>query len=122
MDAIMKIAKRCLLACLLASSAAGAQVGEQGLLWRSGDPFVFCRYGLDQTPKAWFTMPNYATTPPGITPGYCLVPTPNCGPYLKGWSVTEIQSYFAYLRICPQAEDSGKWNGSGNGTKVPFKH
>ncbi len=122
MDVIMNIAKFCLFACVLASSAAAAQVGEQGLRWRGGDPFVFCRYGLDQTPKAWFPIPNYATTPPMITPGYCPVPTPNCGPYLLGWSQTEILAYFTYLRICPQAENSGKWEGSGNGTRVPFKH
>lgn len=118
----MKIAKRWLLACLLISPVAGAQVGEQGLLWRAGDPFVFCRYGLDQRPKAWFPIPNYATSPPMITPGYCPFPTPSCGPYLIGWSQTEILSYYAYLRICPQAQNSGRWDGSGDGTRSPFKH
>ena len=113
------------LASALAAPLAWAQQGEQGLFWRDGDPFVFCRYGLDQTPKAWFPIPNYATTPPAITPGYCPWPLPSC-PYpltaLKGWSQTEIQSYFAYLRICPQAEDSGRWDGPGDGTTTPGKH
>lgn len=118
----MRIGKVLLLACALASSSAIAQVGEQGLLWRAGDPFVFCRYGLDKTPKAWFTMPNYATSVPGITPLYCPFPTPNCGPYMIGWNQTEILSYFSYLNICPRAENSGRWEGSGDGTKSPFKH
>ena len=116
------------LACvcvLLSVSSAWAQRGEQGLMWRDGDPFVFCRYGLDQTPKAWFPIPNYATTPPAITPGYCPFPMQVCPyplSYLKGWSIKEIQAYFVYLRICPQAEDSGPWDGPGDGTTVPNKH
>ncbi|WP_460834565.1 hypothetical protein [Lysobacter humi (ex Lee et al. 2017)] len=110
-----------LLAAALWPSTSAAQQGEQGLMWRAGDPFVFCRYGLDQTPKAWFPVPNY-TGAFAITPGYCPGPTPNCGPYLRGWTQTEIQSYFVYLRICPQAERSGRWNGPGNGTTTPFRH
>ena len=39
-----------------------------------------------------------------------------------GWSPTEIWSYFDYLRICPQAERSGDWQGAGDGTTVPIKH
>lgn len=103
-------------------SIAFAQQGEQGLMWRAGDPFVFCRYGLDQTPRAWFPVPNYATTPPMPTPGYCPGPTPNCGPYLIGWSQEEIQSYYTYLQICPQAWTSGDWDGPGDGTNAPFSH
>ncbi len=107
---------------LAAASGASAQVGEQGLLWRAGDPFVFCRYGLDQTPRAWFPMPDYARSMPGITPGYCPGPTPNCGNWGQGWSMTEIQAYLLYLRICPQAERSGDWDGPGDGTTLPFRH
>ncbi len=105
---------------LIGGAGAGTQVGEQGLLWRAGDPFVFCRYGLDQKPKAWFTAPSYVGVPP-ITPGYCPFPTPYCNG-LKGWSPTEIASYFAYIRICPQAESPGRWKGVGDGTTAPFKH
>lgn len=111
----------CALGLLAAGGAAYAQTGEQGLLWRAGDPFVFCRYGLDQTPKAWFPVPNYARSIPAVTPGYCPWPTPYCYS-LRGWSFEEIFAYYTYLRICPQAERSGRWEGPGDGTKAPFSH
>lgn len=117
----MNIGKFLLLAGLACPAAAVAQVGEQGLIWRGGDPFVFCRYGLDQDPKAWMPVPNYATSLPMITPGYCPGPMPYCQVSI-GWSPTEIQAYFDYLRICPQAEDSGRWNGPGDGTQTPTRH
>lgn len=117
------IIRTMLLTCLLTSPTfAVAQVGEQGLLWRGGDPFVFCRYGLDQRMRAWFPVPNYATSTPAITPAYCPGPTPYCGGQLIGWSFDEIFAYFTYLRICPQAERSGEWNGTGDGTMLPYRH
>ena len=118
----MRIRTMLLLTLLAAPAAASAQVGEQGLVWRAGDPFVFCRYGLDQTPRAWFPVPNYATSIPMVTPGYCPLPVPYCMNVGTGWSPTEIWSYFDYLRICPQAERSGDWQGAGDGTTVPIKH
>ncbi|WP_394000099.1 hypothetical protein ACF3M1_09555 [Luteimonas sp. WGS1318] len=118
----MRIRTMFLLIGLAWPGVSIAQVGEQGLLWRSGDPFVFCRYGLDQTPRAWFPVPNYATSIPMITPGYCPFPVPYCANAGTGWSPTEILAYFDYLRICPQAERSGEWRGQGDGTTAPFKH
>lgn len=117
----MAIGRFLLLAVLACPAAVVAQVGVQGLIWRGGDPFVFCRYGLDQDPKAWVPTPNYATSIPMVTPGYCSMPTPYCQ-YQTGWSLTEIQSYYVYLRICPQARDSGRWDGSGDGTHLPTRH
>lgn len=112
----------------LLSFAAFAQSGYyEQLRWRSNDPFVFCRYGLRQTPRAWFPsgVPNYAYGPPMPTPGYCPYPLQVC-PYpftaLRGWSVDEINAYYTYLRVCPQARDSGRWEGSGNGTTSPSSH
>lgn len=110
-----------LLVALACPVATTAQVGEQGLLWRDGDPFVFCRYGLDQTPKAWTPVPNYATSTPVITPGYCPFPTTFCY-YQIGWSSTEILAYYTYLKICPQAGNSGRWDGPGDGTETPTRH
>lgn len=111
----------CVLGLLAAGGSALAQTGEQGLMWRAGDPFVFCRYGLDQTPKAWFPVPDYARSVPAITPGYCPWPTPYCK-YQIGWSFDEIAAYYTYLRICPQAERSGRWEGAGDGTQAPIAH
>ena len=111
----------CALGLLAAGGVAHAQTGEQGLIWRAGDPFVFCRYGLDQTPKAWFPVPDYATSTPAVTPGYCPAPTTFCY-YQTGWSMEEIAAYFTYLRICPQAERSGRWEGAGDGTQAPTAH
>ena len=114
-----------LLAIALCPSTGTAQQGEQGLNWRSGDPFVFCRYGLKSKPRAWFPIPDYATSVPLPTPGYCPYPMTVCPyplTYLKGWTQDEINAYYAYLRICPQAEQSGKWEGQGDGTSSPFSH
>lgn len=101
---------------------AQSQKGTFGLMWREGDPFVFCRYGLDQTPRAWFPVSNYTTMPPMPTPGYCPWPTTNCGIYGIGWSQDEIRAYYTYLAICPQARTSGRWKGHGDGTTAPFRH
>jgi hypothetical protein len=98
------------------------QTGEQDLLWRAGDPFVFCRHGLRNTPRAWFPIPDYATSTPAISPGYCPGPTPYCGGQLIGWSFDEMWAWWTYLRICPQAERSGRWEGAGDGTQAPFSH
>lgn len=111
-----------LLAAALWPATSAAQQGEQGLMWRAGDPFVFCRYGMEHSPKAWYPIPNYATSVPLPTPGYCPVPTTNCGTYGIGWTQDEINAYFTYLRICPQARNSGRWNGRGDGTTTPFRH
>ena len=44
----MKRIKYALFFCvMLVAPEVWAQRGEQGLIWRAGDPFVFCRYGLD---------------------------------------------------------------------------
>ena len=118
----MKLRTMLLLTGLACPALVAAQVGTQGLIWRDGDPFVFCRYGLDQTPRSWFPMPNYTTSLPGITPTYCPIPTPYCGGQMTGWTFTEIQAYFVYLSICPQAERSGDWKGRGDGTTVPHTH
>ncbi|KPN20321.1 hypothetical protein AO715_10580 [Xanthomonas sp. Mitacek01] len=107
------------LGCI--ASPLAAQVGEQGLMWRAGDPFVFCRYGMSHSPRAWYPVPDYARSTPLPTPGYCPWPTPYCQ-YLRGWSMEEIFAYTAYLRICPQAERSGRWEGAGDGTRAPFSH
>lgn len=110
-----------LVACLLVAPPAMAQVGNEGLMWRMGDPFVFCKFGLDRKVKAWFPISPY-TGQFMITPGYCPGPTPSCGPYLKGWDTDEIASFFVMQNTCPKPKKSGKWEGAGDGTKVPFKH
>lgn len=109
------------LSALLFSTQAQGQTGEQGLLWRDGDPFVFCRHGMKHTPRAWIPVPDYTRTPPTPTPGYCPWPTPFCY-YQTGWSWDEIFAYYAYLQICPQAERSGRWQGPGDGTRSPYSH
>ena len=112
-----------LVACLLAAPIAQAQTGIDGLLWRQGDPFVFCKFGhTDDQPKAWFPIAPY-TGQFLITPGYCPAPVPNCGNYGKGWSAEEIASFFVMQRICPQPRESGPWKGSpGDGRTLPVKH
>lgn len=102
-------------------SDAQSQTGEQGLLWRSGDPFVFCRHGMRHSPKAWYTVSDYAKSTPRPTPGYCPWPTTYCQ-YQRGWTMDEIFAFFTYLHICPQAERSGRWEGVGDGTRAPFEH
>ncbi|MFL6586237.1 MAG: hypothetical protein ACJ8GV_05075 [Luteimonas sp.] len=97
------------------------QTGEQGLLWRAGDPFVFCRYGMRHSPRAWYPVADYTRSLPRPSPGYCPVPTTWCY-YQRGWTMDEIAAYFTYLRICPQAERSGRWDGAGDGTQAPFSH
>ncbi len=42
--------------------------------------------------------------------------------WFRGWTLEEILAYFTYLRICPQAERSGRWQGDGDGTQAPFSH
>lgn len=114
-----------LFVVLMLPSMAAAQQGEQGLMWRDGDPFVFCRYGMKHTPRAWYPIPNYATSVPLPTPGYCPFPAITCPyplSYLRGWSQDEIRAYYTYLRICPQAERSGRWDGRGDGTTSPHSH
>ena len=111
-----------LVACLLAVPAAQAQRGNDGLIWRDGDPFVFCKFGLDQKIKAWFPISPY-TGQFLITPGYCPAPVPNCGKFGKGWSKDEIASFFVMQRICPQPRKSGPWKGSpGDGQTLPNRH
>lgn len=115
--------KRWMICSLLyiAPLAALAQGYYEPLRYRMNDPFVFCRHGMDQKPRAWSPLPPY-TGPWMPTPGYCPMPTPNCGNYLKGWSFKEIDAWNQYVRVCPRAESSGKWDGSGDGSNVPFKH
>lgn len=112
-----------LLTCLAAAPVVQAQVGNDGLIWRQGDPFVFCRFGLDKKVKAWFPIKPY-TGQFLITPGYCPAPVPNCGTYGKGWSAEEIASFFVMQRICPTPRKSGQWDKSspGDGTTLPVKH
>lgn len=110
-----------LLALWMPLAESSAQTGEQGLLWRAGDPFVFCRHGMQHSPRAWYPVPDYARSSPLPTPGYCPGPTMYCG-WFRGWSLEEILAYFTYLRICPQAERSGRWQGDGDGTQAPFSH
>lgn len=111
-----------LIACLLVAPAAQAQVGNEGLIWRMGDPFVFCKFGLDKKVRAWFPISPY-TGQFLITPGYCLAPVPNCGTYGKGWSPEEIASFFVMRRICPTPRTSGPWKDSpGDGRTIPYKH
>ena len=105
------------------SHSAYDQTGlEMGLTERKGDPFVFCRYGMKDG-KAWFTMPPYTT--PMVTPGYCLVPTPNCGPYLIGWSADEIRAWGEYVAVCPGRGSPayGDWDGeNGSAESAPISH
>lgn len=118
---IARTARLTALLLLTLPTAALAQVGNEGLMWRAGDPFVFCRYGLDKKVKAWFPVRPY-TGQFMITPGYCPGPVPSCGNYGKGWNQDEIASFFVMQKICPTPRKSGRWQGPGNGTKAPFKH
>ena len=117
----MKLRMLLLAASLLGANTAYAQVGNEGLLWRKGDPFVFCKFGLKDEIKAWFPIAPY-TGQFLITPGYCPAPVVNCGTYGKGWSAEEIASFFVMQKICPTPKESGDWDGPGDGTNVPIDH
>lgn len=126
---------RALVAFLLAACActAAAQSGgyyeplrAAGQVERDNDPFVFCRYGLKHRPRAWSPVPDYVHSTPLPTPGYCPYPStsPCCAGNvcLKAWTQEEFDAFFLYKRVCLQAEQSGTWRGSGNGTQSPYSH
>jgi len=111
-------------ALVAAISAASFGLGAEGgfysrLSYRSNDPFVFCTQGQDRevnpTP-CWIPMPPY--TGAFMVMPYCLP----VNPYGKEWSADDTQSFQEYLRVCPAAGRSGRWEGSGQPEMSPFKH
>ncbi len=111
-------------ALMVALSAASFGLGAEGgyyspLSYRSNDPFVFCTQGQDRqvnpTP-CWIPMPPY--TGAFMVMPYC-VPV---NPYGMQWSADDTKSFQEYLRVCPAALSSGRWEGSGRPETSPFQH
>lgn len=50
---------------------------------------------------------------------------PYCSPpnqYGKSWTQDDWNSLYQYQRVCPQAINSGRWDGSGRPEQVPNSH
>ncbi|TLX20866.1 hypothetical protein [Thermomonas fusca] len=97
---------------------------SSGRLFRDDDPFLFCDDGMKERPRAW----NPVSPAQGIwapTPGYCPYPLQTC-PYpltmLKGWSQREIDGVYLFMRVCPAAGGTGKWEGNGRPENTPHSH
>ncbi|MGE8279367.1 MAG: hypothetical protein ACN6O2_02935 [Stenotrophomonas sp.] len=115
MKTMLKIGSLALMFC---SFGAAAQSGN-GLSYRAGDPFLFCTKGQDTNKNpapCWIPMPNY--TGQFMFMPYCKP----INPYGKSWTNDDTKSFQEYLTICPQAEDSGRWEGAGKAEDSPFTH
>lgn len=100
----------------------GAQSGGyyQPLNYRDNDPFLFCRYGqnLKINPlPCWRPMPPY--TGNFMMMPYCRPPNP----WGKNWTRDDLQSLAQYVSVCPNAIQSGLWEGrEGLPELVPHDH
>lgn len=107
----------CIVA-LLASAGLYAQDSAyyRKILFRSDDPFVFCRYGMDIPDPCWVPMAPYTGN---------FMYTPACKPqnyYGRAWNQNDIEGLKEYSDRCPHAGTSSEWQGKGDGTTDPTKH
>lgn len=111
-------------ALMVALSAASFGLGAEGgyyspLSYRSNDPFVFCTQGQDRQinpAPCWIPLPPY--TGAFMTMPYCQP----VNPYGQPWSADDTNSFQEYMRVCPAAMRSGRWEGSGRPESSPFRH
>lgn len=107
----------CLAAFELAAQSGGGYYAP--LSYRDNDPFLFCERGQDlkkNPAPCWVPMPPY--TGAHMLMMHCRPPNP----YGKDWTEDDTRSYQEYLTTCPQAEDSGKWDGPGRAETTPTDH
>jgi hypothetical protein len=93
-----------LMACV--SAQAGQGMYEK-LNYRNDDPFVFCTQGQDTWDTCWKPIPPY--TGAWIYTGICDEPNPKG----RSWYQRDRDSLSQYMRVCPNAIDSGSWDGRG---------
>ena len=114
---------KCWIALSLAFVALNASAQSVGyyepLRYRDNDPFVFCTQGQDlklNPAPCWKPLPPY--TGNHMWMPYCRPPNP----YGKDWTDEDWDSYFQYLRVCPAAIKSGRWEGEGRPESSPYEH
>lgn len=109
------------LVIVLVSFNAVAQSGGTGyyeqLQYRDNDPFVFCTQGRKEKDKCWIPLPPY--TGNFMAMPYCNPPNTYSG---KSWTQDDWNSYYQYLRVCPRAINSGRWDGTGKPEETPNSH
>lgn len=103
--------------CAIAFSAVAQSSGYyEQIQYRDNDPFVFCTQGQKNMDKCWIPLPPY-------TGNYMMMP--HCNPpnqYGKSWTNDDWASLYQYLRVCPQAMESGAWEGQGRPEQTPNNH
>ena len=105
---------------LFALEAAAQSGYYEQIQYRSDDPFVFCTQG-----QGWKKAPMQCWIPlPPYTGNYMMMPY--CAPpnYYSGmqWTQDDWSSWQQYLTVCPQAQTSGAWEGSGQPDATPGDH
>lgn len=97
---------------------ASAQSGYyEALRYRANDPFLFCTKGQVNRDKCWAPVAPYLGQ--YIMLPHCDPPNPKGKP----WTHADKDSLSQYLRICPRAMSSGRWEGKeGSPERVPFSH
>lgn len=108
-----------LLSLLVFDLSAQSSGYYRRLDYRANDPFVFCTQGQD--PKinpapCWKPMPPY--TGAFMYMPYCRP----FNPYGKDWTQDDKRSFSQYLSVCPQAINSGQWEGAGRPEQTPYDH
>lgn len=102
------------LTALLATIFSAASLGQE-LSFREGDPFVFCTEGMRIPAPCWKPVKPY--TGQFIYTGACH---PN--PYGRPWTAADTQALQELISICPQAQESGGWDGKGPANMSPHLH
>ena len=108
-----------------AQDEVGSQKGEQGLDYREGDPFLFCKEGLKR-PRAWAPL-DPAHGIHIVELGYCPIEhdggtCPMCiheeGVHFTHWSHDDYEALQQFRRICPIAIETGRWDGENGSYKT----
>lgn len=105
------------MAVLCANAQAYQQGFYQELRYRQNDPFVFCTQGQDTMDTCWIPLPPY--TGAWTYTGICDEPNE----YGRSWYQRDRDSLKQYMEVCPQAMESGDWDGRGGAPEnSPSRH
>jgi hypothetical protein len=104
------------------------ELRANGNLQREDDPFLFCTKGMKKSNPAWKPdSPASAGYIPQTHKGWCPHPTTSTCCYgkvcFRPWPQEDYDAY-TKLRVvvCPAGQKAGKWEGQGDGSKVPHDH
>jgi hypothetical protein len=115
--------KRWISVAFLSALALQASAQSSGfyekIFYREDDPFVFCTKGQRTEAKCWIPTPPYLGGWMYNAPAYCDLPYT---PYGKPWTQDDYASLIQYESVCPNANHSGQWKGSGDPERTPRIH